>query len=238
MQKETNSKTKRPAVKIISVGGSIIIPKTGFDIKFLKKFRSLILRHVKKGTRFILVVGGGYTCREYQDAAKKVVKLTNEDLDWLGIHTTVFNAQFVKMLFKGYAHKDVIRNPTEKVKTSKPIVVAAGWKPGASTDMDAVLLAKTYGAKELINLSNIEYVYDKDPNKYKSAKKIKEIDWKTFRKEVVGYKWKAGANKPFGVPASTEAQKLGLKVSILKGTNLREVENVLSGKRFRGTVIH
>ncbi len=76
----------KKAIKIISVGGSIIIPKTGFDIPFLKKFRQLILRQIKKGERFILVIGGGAICRKYQDAAKQIVSLSDTDLDWIGIH--------------------------------------------------------------------------------------------------------------------------------------------------------
>ncbi len=223
--------------KIISVGGSIIIPKTGFDIAFLKKFRKFILDKIKKGEKFILVIGGGATCRNYQEAAAKTIKLTNTDLDWIGIHTTVFNAEFVRMLFKDIAYKEVIRDPRQKIKTNKPLIIAAGWKPGCSTDYDTVLLAKAYGAKELLNLSNIEYVYDKDPNKYKNAKKIENIDWATFRKEVVGNKWEAGKNAPFDPIASREAQKLGLRVSILKGTNLAEVKKALDGKKFKGTVI-
>ncbi len=224
-------------LKVISVGGSIVIPETGFNVQFLKNFRKLIIKHVKRGTKFVLVVGGGHTCRNYQNAAKKVANLSNEDLDWLGIDTTVFNAKFVRYLFKDYAHKDIVDNPTKKVKTNKPIIVGAGWKPGSSSDKDAVLLAKAYGAKEVINLSNIDYVYTKDPKKYKSAKKITKIDWQTFREEVVGMKWVAGKNVPFDPVASKEAQKLGLKVSILRGTNLKEVDKVISGKKFKGTLV-
>jgi uridylate kinase len=223
--------------KIISVGGSIIIPKTGFDIPFLKKFRSLIVSEIKKGQKFILVIGGGATCRYYQDAARQVQNLSPEDLDWIGIHSTVFNANFVKAIFKDVAHTEVISNPTKKVKTNKSLIIASGWKPGCSTDKDAVLLAKTYGAKEVINLSNIEYVYDKDPNKFSDAKKIEATDWATFRKEVVGNTWDPGKSAPFDPIASKEAQKLKLTVKILKGTDLGEVKKVLSGKKFRGTTI-
>jgi uridylate kinase len=222
--------------KVISVGGSIIIPKTGFNIQFLKKFRSLVLRHAKKGTKFILVIGGGATARQFQEAAKKLGKFSQRDLDWVGIHATILNAQFVRTLFKDFAYQDLQGDPTKKIKTTRSVIIGAGYLPGHSTDMDAVLLAKTYGAKEVINLSNIEYVYDKDPSKYKSAKKIKEIDWHNFRK-IVGNKWKAGANTPFDPVASREAEKLGLQVSILRGTNLGEVENALRGRKFKGTVI-
>lgn len=225
--------------KIMSVGGSIIIPHEGFNIPFLKKFKKLILQKIDEGQQFILTIGGGGTCRVYQQAAKSVDgSLTNEDLDWIGIHSTIFNAQFVRFLFKDYAYKDVITNPTKKINTNKPIIVAAGWKPGCSTDKDAVLLAKTYGATEMINLSNIAYVYDKDPNKFKDAKKIERMDWANFRKDIVGYDWSAGKSAPFDPIASGQAEKIGLTVSILKGTDLTQVNNVLSGKKFKGTVIH
>ena len=227
----------KKAIKIISVGGSIIIPKTGFDIPFLKKFRQLILRQIKKGERFILVIGGGAICRKYQDAAKQIVSLSNADLDWIGIHTTIYNAQFVRYLFKDVAYKDIITDPRKKVRTRKPLIIAAGWKPGFSTDRDAVLLAKTYGAKELFNLSNISYVYDKDPNVYPEAKKLTYIDWQTLRDEIVGHTWKPGKSAPFDPIASKDAQKFGMKVGILNGTNLVEVQKAIEGKTFKGTIV-
>ncbi len=224
--------------KILSVGGSIIIPKQGFDISFLKKFKALILEEVKKGQKFILVVGGGGTCRQYQQTAAKVTNLTKEDLDMIGIETTKLNAHFVRYLFKEYAYKDIILNPNKRQPAQKPILVAAGFKPGHSTDTDAVLLAKTYKAKHILNLSNIEYVYDRDPNVYKDAKKIENIDWARFRKDIVGDSWEPGRNVPFDPTASKTAQKLGLNVSILQGTNLKELKNALRGKKFKGTRIH
>lgn len=229
-------KTNSP--KILSVGGSIIIPKTGFDIEFLKQFRQMILDRTKKGEHFILIIGGGATARLYQQGAKDATPaLTNKDLDWVGIHTTILNAQFVRFLFKGYAHEELVGNPAKKIKTNKKIIIGAGYEPGCSTDMDAVLLAKTYGAKELLNLSNIEYVYTKDPNKFPDAEKIEQINWKKFRKDIVGNSWTAGKNAPFDPVASKLAEKLKLTVKILQGTNLVEVNKALSGEVFRGTTI-
>ena len=197
--------------KILSVGGSIIIPKTGFDIAFLKKFRELILARVKKGDKFILVIGGGATCRQYQAALKSVANVSNEELDWLGIYTTWYNAEFVRLMFGKYAYKEVIKNPTKKLITNNPIIVCGGWKPGCSTDKDAVLLAKAYGAKIVANLSNVDFVYDKDPNKFSGAKKLEKLSWSEFRK-IVGDKWVPGKNVPFDPQAAGLAQKLKLKV--------------------------
>ncbi|MEK7623898.1 MAG: UMP kinase [Patescibacteria group bacterium] len=223
--------------KILSVGGSIIIPKTGFDIEFLKNFRTLILDQVKQGHRFVLTIGGGATCRQYQQAVSQVVPMTNEDLDWLGIYSTHFNAQFVRFLFKDAAHHEVITNPTKKIRTKKPVIIAAGWKPGASTDIDAVLLAKNFKAKEVFNLSNIDQVYTADPVVFADAKPIESIDWKTFRRDIVGDAWEPGKNVPFDPIASKLAEKLKLTVSILKGTDLDRLEKALNGEKFLGTLV-
>lgn len=222
--------------KIISLGGSIIIPPTGFDVEFLKKLRALIIGRIKKGDKFILVIGGGATCREYQTAAKGVVSMTDADLDWLGIKTTIFNAEFVRFLFKDYVHAEVITNPTKKIKTNKPIILAAGWKPGCSTDHDAVLLAKTFGAKEVINASNVSYIYTADPKKDPNAKPLERLTWKELR-NIIGDKWTPGGNFPFDPTAAKTAQKLGLTVKFVKGTDLDLLDKALGGREFGGSVI-
>jgi uridylate kinase len=222
--------------KILSVGGSIIIPPTGFDTDFLKKFRDLILSQTKKGQKFILVIGGGGTARNYQAAAESVAGLSNDALDWVGIYTTQLNAQFVRMLFGADAHAEIISNPTKKMSTKKSIIIGAGWKPGQSTDAVAVALAKTFGAEEVINLSNIDYVYTADPKTNPNATKLENIGWKELRK-IIGDTWTPGANVPFDPIAAKTAQKLKLKVSFVKGTDLVEVTKVVQGKKCLGTVI-
>jgi len=221
---------------ILSVGGSIVIPPAGFDIGFLTAFRDLILGEVSKGKKFILVVGGGATCRTYQNTARQMGEATNDDLDWIGIKTTHLNAELVKFIFKGYAPAEVVTNPTKKIRTAKPVIIAAGWKPGCSTDRDAVLLAKTYGAKQVFNLSNIDYVYDSDPRTNPMAQRIETINWPAFRK-IVGDKWSPGANVPFDPTAAKTAQQLKLKVGFVKGTDLGEVKKAITGEKFQGSVI-
>lgn len=220
---------------IISLGGSLIVPDE-VDHKFIKKFRELILKKVKAGNKFIIVCGGGGLNRKYNAAGKKIRKLSNDELDWIGIHATRYNAQFIKILFGDFAHNEIITNPHQKIITKKPIIIGSGYEPGWSTDYDAVYLAKTYGAKNVANLSNIDYAYDKDPKKYKNAVPIKNISWSDFRK-IVGNKWEPRMNKPFDPIASREAEKLNLEVTILNGKKLKNVENYLDGEKFVGTVI-
>ena len=224
-----------PKIVVLSLGGSLIIPDS-YDIDFLKKFRSLVESYTKKGFKFIIICGGGRLARNIQEAASKIRNLGNEELDWLGIHATELNAQLVKSLFRENAENFIVSNPKIRVKMAKRVLIASGWIPGWSTDYDAVLLAKNFGVKEVINMSNVDYVYDKDPRKFKNAKKIERIRWADYLK-MTGTKWKAGMNVPFDPIAAKEARKSGISVSLI-GKDLNNLKNLLDGKKFRGTLIH
>ncbi|MBN2111594.1 UMP kinase [Candidatus Woesearchaeota archaeon] len=221
---------------VISLGGSIIVPKE-IDSSFLEKFRKLILDFVKKGNKVAIVAGGGYTCRWYNKTAEKINRnVSHEDLDWLGIKATKLNAELVRVMFGDLAYEEVIDNPTAKINTNKQIIVGSGWKPGCSSDKDAVLLAINLKMDTVINLSNISYVYDKDPNKYSDAKKLEKISWEEMQK-IVGTKWVPGANVPFDPEATKLAKNKKLKVIIAKGTDLENLKNILEGKKYKGTTI-
>ncbi len=223
---------------IISLGGSLIVPEE-VDWKFLKQFKKAIETQIEKGYRFIIITGGGKTCRKYQAAAKKITKVTNDDLDWLGIHTTRFNAHLIRTIFREHAHPIINKNPYDLesfLKAKESILVAAGYKPGNSTDYIAVLLAKQFGATKIANLSNIDYVCDKNPQKHPDAKKIKEINWADFQK-IVGDSWDPGANVPFDPIASKLAAKEDIEVVILNGKKIANFEKYLNGQKFIGTTI-
>jgi uridylate kinase len=223
-------------IYVISFGGSLIVPAE-IDIKILKKFKNIIEKEIKKAKKFIIITGGGKTARNYQNAAKALTKVSNEDLDWLGIHATRINAHLLLTIFRKYAYFRIIKNPKEKINFKEKILIAAGWKPGFSTDYDAVLLAKTYNSDTIINLTNVDYVYDKDPNKFKSAKPFKEISWKDYLK-LIEQKWIPGMSAPFDPIASKLAQKFKFKVIILNGRKLKNLENYLANKTFKGTIIY
>lgn len=220
---------------IISLGGSVIVPKK-FNLLYLKKFKKLILDFVKKGNRAVIVTGGGQTNRDYNQAAKKIAKVTNEDLDWIGIYTTKLNAQLVRSVFGQFAYERIIEDPTAKIRTDKKILIGAGWLPGCSSDKDAVLLARNLKAKEIINLFDQDYVYDKDPDEYPDAKPFKKLSWPKYRK-MFALKWVPRLSTPFDPIASKLAQSLKIKAVIMKGTNLDNLENYLAGKKFKGTEI-
>lgn len=224
---------------IISLGGSLVVPEE-IDWEFVKKFKALIEEQISKGFKFILIVGGGKICRKYQEAAAKASDvITDDDKDWLGIHATRMNAHFIRTVFREHAHPRINKNPHDLedfYNFKESILVAAGWRPGFSTDFDAVILAKYLGIKKVINLSNIDYVYDKDPHKFPDAEKIEKISWADFR-QMVGDTWDPGMNAPFDPIASKEAQGIDLEVAIMNGKNLDNLRDYLDERAFKGTII-
>ena len=227
---------------IISLGGSLIYPEGGLNVEFVKEFKALIEKEIANGYRFVLITGGGRLSRTYVEAANKITPINDEEQDWLGIHATRMNAHFIKTVFIDYAQPRINKNPRTKADLwehfahGEKIMVAAGWRPGWSTDYVATILAERFDSKKLINLSNIEYLFDKDPNKFNDAKKIKEINWADFRK-IVGDKWSPGLNAPFDPIASKLAQKNKMEVAIISGQNLNSISQYLAGEEFIGSVI-
>lgn len=218
---------------IISLGGSLVAPNE-IDIAFLKIFKKTVTKFLDKN-RFFIFVGGGKICRNYQRAALEF-GADSKERDLIGIDVSRLNARVVRQVFGETAFSEVITNPSKKINTRKDIIIAAGWKPGWSTDYCSVALAKNMGIKTIINLSNVDYVYDKDPRKFFNAKPYSEIGWKEFRK-LVGNKWSPGLSMPFDPRASKDAEVLKIKVVIINGVKLERFEYFLNDKKFIGTII-
>ncbi|MDR2482012.1 MAG: UMP kinase [Treponema sp.] len=225
-------------VTVISLGGSIVAPE-GVDESFLRGFTGLIreLLEADEQRRFILVCGGGGPARAWQKAYRAVAGGgADEQADWIGVMATRLNAQLVKAVMGEWCTGDVVTDPTQAGPLAGRVLAAAGWKPGFSSDYDAVLLAERFRADAVINLSNIERVYTADPRLDPEAKPIDAISWADFR-ALVGDEWTPGKNAPFDPVASRHAAKIGLRVICAAGKNLDNLKKLLSGEPFIGTVI-
>lgn len=204
---------------IISLGGSLIVPEE-IDIDFLKSFKSLILKEVEKGKKFFIITGGGKICRKYQNVAKELSNPSNIDLDMIGIKALNLNSELVRVLFKD----------------CESVFVYGADKPGSSTDLGATILAEKNDAKIVINLSNIDYVYDSDPKINSNAKKIEKISWTDYR-ALIPKEWNPGLNSPFDPIASEMAEKEGIRVVIMNGKPIDNLAKYFNDESFNGTVI-
>ncbi len=224
---------------IISLGGSIIAPDK-VDYVFLKSLREAIVSYLERNSdaKLVFVAGGGAPARVYQEALRMVRSDADQGLqDWLGIKATHINAMLIKAIFSEYTEDGIVTDPTaEDISFSSRILAAGGWKPGFSTDTDAVYLARRFGARRIINLSNIKKVYTADPKLDRNATPIDSISWKDFR-AMVGDEWTPGKNAPFDPIASKLAEESGLTVICADGRDIENTIAILENREFTGTVI-
>jgi uridylate kinase len=99
-----------------------------------------------------------------------------------------------------------------------------------------VTLCQDYGIPTVLNLTNIDLVYDKDPRKNPDAKPMTNITWAKYR-AMAGSTWTPGMNLPFDPIASQLAQELGITVKILNGRKLENLAKALDNQPFTGSTI-
>jgi uridylate kinase len=221
---------------IISLGGSLIIPNR-INLKFLNKFKKIILENLKN-YKFIIICGGGNLAREYISALKKI-NLNKEIQSLAGISATRANARFMSYFFninpkKGIPHK--IKNIEKNLKKRKIIFCGAlKYKPKQTSDSTSAEVAK-YFKTNFINLTNVDGLYDKDPSQFKNAKLISKISWENFNQIVQKIKFKPGQHFVLDQSASKIILKNKIKTYII-GENLNNLNNLLKDKKFKGTII-
>ncbi len=220
---------------VMSLGGSLVAPSGGPDAKFLTRFKRVILKHIKAGDRFYLIVGGGKVCRHYIEALKDLGINDKDTHDYMGIFTTHFNAHYVSLAFGLDPHHKVVLKIENLPQDASLHITGAGLQPGQSSDAPSVKTALAIGSKTVINLSNISQVYTADPAVDDSAKPINQISWPDYL-QIIPKTWTPGLSTPFDPVASNLAMDHDLTVAVL-GPDIDNLDNYLNDKEFIGTVI-
>jgi len=218
---------------VISIGGSVLL-SDDIKIPYFKEFKEFIDEYSKKYNIF-LVVGGGKTARTYIKLGRKL-NFSEETLDLFGIDITRINAKILTNLFDNSNEKIPISTDEAKIM-KKPVVVMGGTVPGHSTDMVGAELANKVNAEKFIIATNVDGIYDKDPNKNKDAKKYDEILIDDLINKY-GTSWEsAGKNMVIDGPALKIIKDNKIKTFVLNGKKISEIKKVINDKKINGTII-
>ncbi len=218
---------------VISIGGSVIL-SDDIDDSFFKKFNDLI-KNISKSTKVYIIVGGGKTARLYINFGRKL-NFSEEILDDIGIKITRINAHILTNIIKN-SNKQIPSSTDEAIKLSNQIVIMGGTSPGHSTDKVGAELADKVNASLYIIATNVDGIYNKDPNKYDDAVKIKEINIQDLINRY-GTNWdKAGRNIVIDGPSLSIIKKAKLKTVVLNGKKIDEIKKAISNQDFNGTII-
>lgn len=218
---------------VISMGGSVILSEDA-DVSFFKNFANL-LKELSKEYKVYIVVGGGNTARTYIKLGRKL-NFTEDKLDDMGIEITRVNAKLMANILK--LSNDKIPHTTDEAKNiDQCIVVMGGTMPGHSTDMVGAELAEKTNAEKFIIATNVNGVYDKDPNKYNDAKQLKEVSISNLIDEH-GTDWTAaGKNIVIDGPALEIISRAKIPTCVLNGKRLDQLKKAITNQTFDGTEI-
>ncbi|MFH0836410.1 MAG: UMP kinase [Candidatus Micrarchaeota archaeon] len=160
---------------IVSLGGSTLYSEGKLDKRFIKTACTAFKEYASKGNQLVVVVGGGSLSGKKADEAR-ANGLSDYYADKAAIEATRENADLV-LAELGSAGAGVVTNIDEALPLLKAgkIVVSGGMHPGLTTDSVSVLFAEAICADRLVNVSNVDGIYDSDPKKNPGAKRFDEM---------------------------------------------------------------
>ncbi len=226
-------------IVVISLGGSLIIPEK-VNEKFLEDFKKVILKNTKK-YRFVIVCGGGKTARNYIKGLEEQ-KIKNKEYlqSLLGVSATRLNARFMTYFFGDDANKGIpheIKDVENLLKKNRIVFCGAlRYAKNQTSDSTAAKLANYFNC-DFINLTDVNGLYDKNPKRFKNARFIPEISHKNFLKMSEKIKFEPGQHFVLDQTAAKIIKKHNVKTFII-GPNSDNLDNVLNGKHFIGSVIY
>lgn len=218
---------------VISLGGSVLFADD-ITSSYMQNLSSL-LEEIRHDYKIYVIIGGGSPARLYIQRGRSF-GLSETELDDLGILITRVNATLLSKLIS-CSNTIIPTSPTDAIKMKDDIVIMGGTYPGHSTDFVGAELAITAKADQYIIATNVDGIYDKDPNKFSDAKQIPEISITSLLAKY-GSNWDAaGSNVVVDGPALKKISEGNIQTVVVNGKKITEIKNAIYKKPFQGTII-
>ena len=198
------------------------------NAKMLKDYASFLVK-ISKICQPIIIAGGGNIARHYIAHARSS-GADESTLDELGIEISRLNAKLLiyALKNKAYSHPPTTLQEVRHAVDDGLIVVAGGLHPGQSTNGTAALIAEKINAEQFLNATDVDGVYDRDPNKFKNAKKFKRIELKNLRTMLVHEDSLAGGYDLMDIVALKIIERSKIKTRILQA-DIKTLEKAIKG---------
>ncbi|WP_305512649.1 MULTISPECIES: UMP kinase [unclassified Methanobrevibacter] len=221
---------------VIAIGGSILLKE--YDNKKFQEY-SDILKDLSKQHELYVVVGGGKPAREYINIVRDL-GAGEAQCDDIGIEITRINAKLMLLALGDAAYQRVPHNFHQALEfsASGKIVVMGGTEPAHSTDAVSAILAEYVQADKLINLTSVDGMYTKDPNKFDDAELVPEITATDLLKFLSGKDMKAGTYEFFDNTAVQMIKRSDLETVIANGFKPENLIKAVNGENVGTKIIN
>jgi len=186
----------------------------------------------------IAVAGGGEAARTYISHAR-AAGADESALDELGIYVSRLNARLLIHHLGARAHPrppETLREAEDAAATGR-IVVAGGLYPGQSTNGTAALLAERLRAVELVNATDVDAIYDRDPNRDAGAKRLRRVTVRDLRAMLAGEGSMAGGYDLMDMIALKVIERSRMRARVIR-SDPRTVAAALRGRAAGTEIIH
>ncbi len=220
---------------VIKIGGSLLFTKDNeLDKEKIQKFCQ-IFKNINLSGTHVIVCGGGRIARVYIDAVRSFHG--NEALcDTFGIDLSRINSKLLITSFQDFSYP-LVPKSIEELSLALlfgKIVVMGGLQPGQSTTSVALEVAEFIQADELVILTDVEGIYDKDPKKFGDAKLIKTLNYAGLQEIVLNSSGDnqaaAGEYRIFDAVSLQILKRSKIKIRVMSGKDLKEFEKYWKGE--------
>jgi len=218
---------------VIKIGGSLLFDQNHhLNAARFKQYASEVCHLAKQGHKIALVVGGGSLARTLIEQGR-LVGAGKDSLDQLGIAATWVCAQLMIAAVGSLAYPLPMMEEDEFVShmKDKRILIVGGLVPGQSTNAVAARIAELTQANVLVNVTDVDGVYDKDPRKYPDAKLLPVVTVSKLRQIVSSLPNDPGTYPLFDKRALETVERASIEVWFVNGQQPQSILGAVTEKR-------
>jgi uridylate kinase len=222
---------KRVAIKL---SGSIFSEERNEDT--IKRYAEM-LTDISIDVQPIVIAGGGKIARHYINLARSLGS-DEASLDIMGIEVSRLNAKLLIAALGVEAYSQVPKNLEEVTiaAESGKIVIVGGLHPGQSTNATSALIAEKVRASRFINATDVDGIYDLDPNISRNAKLLNEITISECVEILKDGSSMAGTYDLMDIVALKVIERSKIPTRVLR-SDITNIKNAIIGTHHMGTEI-
>jgi uridylate kinase len=222
---------KRVAIKL---SGSIFSEERNEGT--IKRYAEM-LTDISIDVQPIVIAGGGKIARYYINLARYLGS-DEASLDIMGIEVSRLNAKLLIIALGEQAYSQVPKNLEEVTiaAESGKIVIVGGLHPGQSTNATSALIAEKVRASRFLNATDVDGIYDLDPNISRNAKLLNEITVSECMEILKNGSSMAGTYDLMDIVALKVIERSKIPTRVLR-SDITNIKNAIIGTHHIGTEI-